>query len=500
MFNSNFNPDVLSCLANLSSDEVFTPPNLAKKMLDLLPKEIWKEKKIKFLDPFVKSGVFLREIVVKLNKSLEHEFKDSTERINHILKNQVFGIAITELTSLLARRSVYCSREADGKYSICNSFENSQGHIFFDRTKHTWKGKNCIYCGASSENYDRNEKLETHAYSFIHNILPKEILNMKFDVIIGNPPYQLSDGGAAASAIPLYHKFVEQAIKLDPRYLIMITPSRWFTEGKGLDNFRKNMLQDKRIKIIHDFIDANECFPGVQIKGGVNYFLWERDYNGDCKFFTHQKGEITSISERPLLENETDVLIRYNEAIPIFRKIKSLKEKKFNDIVSSRKPFGLSTTFKGNPNHFKNSVKLFQNKDTSYLEFKDIILNKDLVSKHKIFVPYAIGSGDGKTDLIKPIYGEPNTCCTETYLVIGPFEKEIEAQNAISYIKTKFFHFLVTLKKNTQHTTKKAYEFVPIQNFNESWNDEKLFKKYGLSEKEINFIDKNIRDIVSNET
>ena len=489
----DYNPDVLTCLANLSNDEVFTPPELVNDMLDLLPQELFKNKDTAFLDPVTKSGVFLREIAKRLMNGLKGEIPDQQARINHIFKNQLYGIAITELTSLLARRSVYCSKKANGKYSICENFDNEQGNILFERIEHTWKSGKCNYCGASEKNYERGGELETHAYQFIHTGDPKELFNMKFDVIIGNPPYQLSDGGAQASAIPLYHKFIEQSKKLNPRYLSMITPSRWFSGGKGLDSFRSEMLNDDRIRIIHDYIDANDCFPGVQIKGGVNYFLWNRDNKGECEISTHIGGEIDSTSERPLLEKNSNVFIRYNQAIPIFRKIQEYNEDRFNSLISSRKPFGLTTSFKGESNAFNNSIKIYQNKGIGYIKKEEVLQNHDWIDMHKVIAPYAVGSGDSKVDLIKPIYSEPGSCCSETYIVFGPTENKKEAENIISYIKTKFFHFMVTLKKNTQHATKGAYQFVPMQDFSESWTDEKLYKKYGLDEKEIAFIESMIR-------
>jgi len=490
----DYNPDVLTCLANLSNDEVFTPPELVNDILDLLPQELFKNKNTTFLDPVTKSGVFLREIAKRLMDGLEDEIPDKQARINHIFKNQLYGIAITELTSLLARRSVYCSKDANGKYSICEDFETEQGNILFDRVEHTWQSGKCKYCGASEKNYARGDELETHAYQFIHTDNPEELFKMKFDVIIGNPPYQLSDGsGKGAGAVPIYQKFIQQAKKLKPRYLAMITPSRYFTGGRGLDRFRDEMLHDDRVRIIHDYINASDCFPGVEIKGGVNYFLWDRDNKGECEINTYENNSLVSTQMRPLLEKGASVFIRYNQAIPIFRKIHNNNFISFNNIISSAKPFGLRTFFKGQKKSFHDSIKIYQNKGIGYMKREEVLQNHDWIDMHKVIAPYAVGSGDSKTDVIKPIYSEPGSCCSETYIVFGPTKDKKEAENIISYIKTKFFHFMVTLKKNTQHATKGAYQFVPMQDFSESWTDEKLYKKYGLDEKEILFIESMIR-------
>ncbi len=360
MLDTNYNPDVLTCLANLSNDEVFTPPKMANEMLDLLPVEIWQDKNATFLDPVSKSGVFLREIAKRLMAGLEDEIPDQQERINHIFKNQLYGIAITELTALLSRRSVYCSKKADGEYSICEVFDYEQGNILHDRIEHKWHNGKCTYCGASKEVYDRDDSLETHAYQFIHTENPREIFKMKFDVIVGNPPYQLGDGGFGASAAPIYHKFVTQAKRLNPRYLTMIIPSRWFAGGRvgDLSTFRDEMLNDDRVRIIHDFVRSSDCFPGVEIKGGVSYFLWDRENKGLCKVVTHNGNDITSESERPLLEKGLGTFIRTNEAIPILRKIRKLKESNFDQIVSANDPFGFDVRFANSMRRVKPKYKV----------------------------------------------------------------------------------------------------------------------------------------------
>lgn len=501
MIENHYNPDVLSCLANLSNDEVFTPPHLANQILDLLPNEIWSNKDAKFLDPVSKSGVFLREIAKRLIVGLEKEIPDMQTRINHIYKSQLYGIAITELTSLLSRRSVYCSKTANGKYSVCDSFNDEQGNIIYKSVPHTWKNGNCEFCGASQEVYKREDRLETYAYPFIHSDIAITVFNnMKFDVIVGNPPYQLSDGGAQASAIPLYHKFIQQSKKLDSRYLIMITPSRWFAGGRGLDDFRDEMINDKKIRVLHDFLDASDCFPGVEIKGGVSYFLWDRDSEGLCEVVTHEKGMEISRKLRYLKEEDCDIFIRYNESISILNKVKEKKEKTIDNQISSQKPFGLRTFFKGSKDYATGFIKVYANKSIGYVKSEEIIQNNNWVSKHKVILPRAIGTGDSKSDLIKPIYSEPGSCCTETYVVVGPYDKKEIAENVITYIQTKFFHFLVTLKKNTMMASKTVYSFVPIQDFTQEWSDEKLYKKYCLTKDEIEFIESMIRpmDITQN--
>lgn len=494
---TNYNPDVLSCLANLSNDEVFTPPNLVNQLLDRLPSSLWKDKDAKFLDPVSKTGVFLREIMRRLLVGLEKEIPDPQKRINHICENQLFGIAITELTALSSRRSVYCSKTANGKYSVCDSFKTEQGNIIFSRIEHTWVSGKCQYCNASQAEYDRDGALETHAYQFIHTDEPNKIFkDMKFDVIVGNPPYHLSDSGAKASAMPLYHKFVQQAKKLNPRYLTMIIPSRWFAGGKGLDDFRGEMLNDDRLRKIVDFEDATECFPGVDIAGGICYFLWNRDSKGPCEVINTRK-ETEVVSTRAL--NEFRTFIRHSQAVPIIRKVLAKSEDSMSKQVSSRKPFGLATDVR--PKRSGDIVLRWQ-KGEGPFNRKDITNGNEMIDLWKVvtsYVGYDHGGNpdkDGKRKVFSKIdILPPKTICNETYLVIGAFTKAAQAKNLVGYMKTRFFRFLVAQFMYSHHISKESYLFVPQLDMNTEWSDDLLNKRYNLTKDESAFIESKIRSM-----
>ena len=494
MVNSSYNPDVLNCIANLSNDEVFTPPELANRVLDLLPQDLFMSPDTKFLDPFTKSGVFLREIVKRLDRGLESLMPERQLRIDHILHNQVFGIAITELTSYLSRRSLYCSKHANGKYSVSH-FTTESGNILYANRSHTWENGKCKFCGASQAVYDRGSQAEQYAYLFIHTDNPKQFFgNMKFDVIIGNPPYQLDDGGNNASASPLYQKFVEQAKKLKPRYLSMIIPSRWFGGGKGLDDFRKETLNDNRFRVIVDYENANDCFPGVDIAGGVCYFLWDRDNRGDCKVININDGQAVETTRKL---NEFDTFIRRAEALNIVKKVLDKKEPLMSNVVSSSKPFGLRTFVR--PQKSGDILLRWQNGEGPYNR-SEISVGVEMIDKWKVITSYvgydhAGNPGkDGKRKVFNKIdILPPGTICNETYLVINSFNTEKEAENMVGYMKTLFFRFLVSQLMFSHHITKNAYQFVPVQDCKQEWTDEKLNEKYGLSDDEIAFIESMIR-------
>ncbi len=506
------NPDVLSCIANLSNDEVFTPPEFANRMLDTLAEawaadnngaNIWADGSVRFLDPCTKSGVFLREITSRLIKGLENEIPDLRKRVNHILTKQVFGIAITHITSLLARRSLYCSKFARGKHSIVTSFASDDGNIWFERTEHTWVKGQCTYCGASAKTLDRGEGLETHAYAFIHtNDIKTRIAelfgdDMQFDVVIGNPPYQLDDGGYGTSAAPIYQLFVEKALGLEPRYAVFVTPSRWMAGGKGLDSYRERMLADKRIRNIVDYPKLYEGFPGVKIRGGISYFLWDRDYKGPCEFLTIWDGQPTGPAVMRHLDTY-DILVRRNEAVPILEKVRAKGEQTLISRVSSRKPFGLATNFKGKPSAagLVKPVRLFENQRIGWIARKDIPINSEWVDKWKVFMTRVQGTSAAIETkfLSKPIIGEPGTACTETYLVAGHFDTEAEAMYYAKYLRTRFVRFLVSLRKPTQDAARGVYAFVPDLPLNKEWTDPQLYKRYGLTKDEISFIESQVAE------
>jgi site-specific DNA-methyltransferase (adenine-specific) len=507
------NPDVLTCIANLSNDEVFTPPELANRMLDTLAEawaashggaNLWADSRVRFLDPCTKSGVFLREITSRLTKGLTEEIPDLHARVDHILTRQIFGIGITRLTSMLARRSVYCSKHANGTHSIAKSFRSDDGNIWFERLEHTWDGTKCAYCGAPRTIFDRDEGLETHAYAYIHTDDIKTRLaelfggHMRFEVIIGNPPYQMTGGAGGSSDSSIYHLFVQQALNLEPRYAVFVTPSRWMAGGRGLDEFRAQMLNGGHLRSLTDFPDSGGAFPGVQIKGGVCYFLWDGAHSGTCNVTRVAGGEEHLQRNRQL--GEFDVFVRDERALGILRKVLSKKEPSVLELVSGDTPFGVATNFedwteKGGSGKIALHLINRGKRTIGFIKRGDIRKNTDAIDTWKVLVPKAYGAGETFPHQIlgREIVAPPPSACTQSYLVVTPFQSERAAESFASYYRTRLFRFLVSLRKITQDALRSTYTWAPQQSWNRSWTDELLYTKYGITKNEIAFIESMIR-------
>lgn len=505
------NPDVLTCIANLSNDEVFTPPAVASRMLDAIAAawaedhdgaDIWENSSVRFLDPCTKSGVFLREITSRLTNGLAKEIPHLEKRVNHILTNQVFGIGITRLTSLLARRSLYCSKHANGEHSIATEFDNDDGNIWFERIEHSWEGAKCKFCSAPRTIFDREEGFETHAYAFIHtNSICTRIAelfgeDMQFDVIIGNPPYQMAGGAGGTSDSSIYHLFVEQAQNLEPRYLSMVIPSRWLAGGRGLGDFRSSMLNGKHIRTLVDFPASKETFPGVEIKGGVCYFLWSKDYQGLSDVTVTRDG-VSSVSKRDL--GEFDVFIRDPQSVSILKKVLSKKEDSITTILSRDTPFGIASNFREIHKSPKDGdIPIYyirkMNRQVGFIPRESITKNATFIDTHKLLVPEAYNGGDSLPHQIvgKPELAPSPSACTQSYLFLR-FESEQAARSAQSYYATRLFRFLVSLRKITQHALHSTYSWVPIQSWDRSWTDEELYKKYGINKKEQEYIESQVK-------
>jgi site-specific DNA-methyltransferase (adenine-specific) len=508
------NPDVLTCIANLSNDEVSTPPELANRMLDTLAEawaanhggaNLWADKTVKFLDPCTKSGVFLREITSRLTKGLAAEIPDLEERVDHILTKQVFGIGITYLTSLLARRSVYCSKDANGKHSVAKGFATNHGNIWFERTEHKWENGRCTYCGASQGSYDRGEGLETYAYAFIHaDDIKARIAElfggyMQFDVIIGNPPYQLgSDGGTRD--VPIYQRFVEQAKKLQPRFLALVIPSRWMASGLGLGEFRQTMLGDRRMRTLVDYPAANDVFPGVDVKAGVCYFLWDEAHDGDCMVTTVRGGEVIGPIPRKL--GEYDVFVRDARAVSILHKVLNGGEPPINTILARDKEFGWTSNFDGfHEKERSGDVPLFytrkMKRGVGYIARKAVIKSDHLIDTWKVLAPQAGPGNSGGHVLPDMVLGKPMivpspSVCTQSFLFFR-VDSSKAAKSLQSYYTTRFFRFLVSLRKITQHATHSTYVWVPMQTWNHTWTDDDLYAKYGITKKEQLYIESQVK-------
>lgn len=501
-------PDILECLAQLSSDEVPTPPKLANAMLDLLPEEVWRDPDLRWLDPCSKSGVFLREIVKRLLfEGLVEWEPDFEMRREHIFRNMIYGCGITELTGIISRRTVYCSRHAAGEHSVIR-FDHDDGNIPFVRAEHSFRQGRCQICGAP-EDLERGPDRENYAYAFIHGAYPtEEMQDMRFDVIVGNPPYQLDDGGHNASAMPIYQHFVERALSLDPRYILMITPSRWFMGGRGLGRYRARMLGDRRMQCLVDYPKLYDGFPGVKIRGGVSYFLWDRDYDGPCSVQTMWDGEALGEPVARFLD-AFDILVRRNEAVGILEKVRAYRqggapETTLDAKVSSQKPFGLRTFFHGkeSPKGMADPIKLHGSQKVSWIERSEVPQSIDWIDDWKVLMSRVQGTSAAvETQFLgKPIISGPGEACTETYVVAGRFSSEVEAKRFATYLRTRFARFLVSLRKATQDAARDVYAFIPDVPLDHEWTDADLYKRYGLTDDEIAFIESQVKEMPAPES
>lgn len=496
-------PDILDCLAQLSSGEVPTPPKLARAMLDLLPGHVWSQPDYVWLDPFSKSGVFLREVATRLLDGLAGWESDYIKRREHIFRSMIYGTSITEMTGILSRRSVYCSSDASSSHSVVR-FDDPQGNLPFVPAEHDFgtDGK-CAICRIGKD-IERGDTRENYAYSFTHGSYPmKEMVSMKFDVIVGNPPYQIGTEGFGATASTIYHHFVQAAIELDPRYVVMITPSRWFAGGKGLDDFRAKMIQDRHLKKLVDNPKIFDCFPGVKIRGGVSYFLWDRAYKGDCEFSTRIDGVIRSTMSRDLRDGD-GVVVRDNHAASIIEKAKAHPGESVESACSVTKPFGLTmrSNYPGSlPEPFEGAIPLIYNTKVAYSRPDQIQRNHDWIDRWKVLLPM-VSSGDTPLDeegnivdvvLGEPIALAPGSACTQTYFIAGMFQGPTETENYAHYLATKFVRFLVLQRKVTQHVTPDRFRFVPRMDMSRQWSDEDLYEHFGLTDDERSYIEKTIK-------
>lgn len=504
-------PDILEVIANLSNDEVFTPPKVANSVLDLLPPDVWSDPTLRWLDPGCKTGIFPREITKRLMVGLAQAFPDEESRLEHILKKMVFAIAITDLTGMMSRRTLYCSKDATSEHSVVR-FEDPKGNVWHGRVEHDFDANGrCSECGGTKVQLEAPGR-DNNAYGFVHEDgfakFEKE-MGMKFDVIVGNPPYQVEADAEGKNVNPLYDAFVEQAIDLNPRYISMVIPSRWTAGGNGLDGFRQKMLSDARLRKMVDFPNAEEVFPGVgkNIKGGVQFFLWDRDNPGPCATTTRRGDEIVGPVDRQL--DEFDIFVRDSRALPILQKVLSKGEDSFSLLVSPRDPFGpaLQSNFNGyrkNDNKEPGDFKLYMNVGSKrvqkYIPPDLVTRNEGLVKKWKIFITKAGSDGGQKIpDIVLgvPIVAGPRSACTATYLAIGPFESREETENATAYLRTRFARLLISLRLISQNSTQKSYMWLPQQNWNHAWTDVELYKKYGITKDEQAYIETMIKEMVA---
>ena len=464
--------DIFDYIPPQETNQIFTPRKVVQMMVDMLEEnnpEIFSDYRMKFLDPYAKSGMYIAEIVKRLFEGLSKQIPNPQERLKWILENQVYALAPSNIIYNIVKNYVFSDFKG---ISTKNIIELDLVEYISDKEAINWQQ-------VVQETFGGEE--------------------LKFDVIIGNPPYQLETGGAGRQAKPIYHLFVEAAKKLEPLYLSMIIPSRWFAGGMGLIHFRKNMLQDRHIRVIVDYSNAKDCFPNISLSGGVCYFLRDRDKPGDCLFRNIHNGKATEMFR---MLDEFPVLVRYIEAVSILRKILGHKEKKIMKLASSLTPFGLPTNYRGSTTPKQDSdLTVYSSEGISFISRNEITKGMKYIDNYNVLVSKTGSehagepSSDGKYRVLSSAMRilEPGEICTHSYFVIGNFTQRSYAENLLSYLKTRLVRFLILQSMSSINVSRNVFRFVPVQNFELYWTDEKLYVKYGLTKEEIDFIESMIR-------
>ena len=428
-----------STVAKKKFGEVFTPISLVDEMLDKLPVELWLDPTLTWLDPAMGSGNFLIRVSDRLMEGLAAAIPDEADRRKHIMEQMVYGVELQPKNVMIASMFL-----------------------------------------------DPESQYETHLACA--DSLKFDFWDMKFDVVVGNPPYQKEDGGHSRSSKPIYHTFVYKSQELSARYVLMITPSRWMIGGKGLSGFRNDMMKDRRVKLIVDDSSSSGIFTSVDIAGGVSYFLWDAEYYGPCNF---------NGVERYL--DEEDIIVRENEALSILKKVKKSSQIWIGSSASPRKPYGLDgeaeeVANSGVPCWHKQSIGL------RMISPDDVKDPRGDVNTWRVLVPYAPIAG--QTDFSKPIsffndknviIAKPGEYCTETFIILKSCSTEEEAKNFLSYLKTRFFRFMLRMRTISQHITRENYMWVPdLEDYSKEWNDRELYTHFNLTQEEITLIENTI--------
>lgn len=479
-------------------------------MLDRLPDRVWRDPSLKWLDPCTKSGVFLYQVAQRLMEGLKSEIPDYNDRLEHIYRNMLYGIAISELTGLISRRTLYHCKDASlEEYSIIK-FDNPEGNIRFPEARCEWKAGRCIHCGASEKNAEVSEGREAHIHPFLHMDL-SEIFgedNMQINVIIGNPPYQMQDGGGTGkSARPLYNKFVEKARETEPELLTYVIPARWYAGGKGLDSFRSEMLSDTKISLLVDYPRSGDVFPEVDIAGGVCTFLWDKDHQGDCLVIPNGKTKRATLRRLDAYE----VFVRDSRDVAILEKVQTKAKTHGWDFMSSVvrpsnfygiRPHELPSSVT-DESHTSDAVMLVTKDGDKYIPRGAISKNPDTIDHWKVIISKTSSEHAGESDkqglrnvISKPRVLPPSSACTETYLVVDLLMQHEPAGRLLEYVKSRFFRFLLYLKTPTHNLSRPCFEFVPLLPLDRNWTDEILYDFFKLDSSEIAHIESKIKPII----